>query len=467
MPASPAELIVAFHPEAAPTAQTLLHERIFAGRLEGLSVKPLFPRAALATERVLRAGGTPDLRANLAEKTRYFSVAVADRTRESALEEMNSLPGVETAYWKPGVENPLAPLAPTDAPPVELPAVHPSDFRGLQTYVGAAPGGVGVASAWPRPGGRGQGVRVIDIEGGWKFTHTDLLVNSGGLLAGAMYDDVAWRNHGTAVLGELGGDEDDFGICGICPSAILSGVSHGELGSSRAIEIAASLLSPGDVLLLEMHRPGPRHAYEVRNDQKGYIAVEWWPDDLAAIQGAVARGIVVVEAAGNGAENLDDPIYNVAGPRFPAGWRNPFSGAVDSGAVLVGAGAPPSGFFGPDRSRLDFSNWGARVDCQGWGRGVVSTGYGDFYRDAQDGHDENYWYTREFSGTSSASPIVTGVVACLLGIAKALGRQLTPAEIREALRATGSPQEESMTAPVSQRIGRRPDLGALLSYLSL
>lgn len=216
-----------------------------------------------------------------------------------------------------------------------------------------------------------------------------------------------------------------------------------------------------------MHRPGPRYAYTTRDDQKGYIAVEWWPDDLVAIQGATARGIVVVEAAGNGSENLDDPLYNTAGPRFPSNWRNPFSGAVDSGAVLVGAGAPPSGFFGPDRSRLDFSNWGARVDCQGWGRGVVSTGYGDYYRDTQDGLDENYWYTREFSGTSSASPIVTGVVACLQGIAKAVGRRLTPVEIRAALRATGSPQEASAAAPANQHIGRRPDLNALMAYLNL
>jgi len=427
-------------------------------------VKRLFPRAALATERLLRAGTTPALSANLAEKTRYFSCSVDGHTRESALEELRSLPGVETAYWKPGVENPLAPAEP---PPIGLPAVHPGDFRGLQSYAGAAPGGVGVASAWLRQGGRGEGVRVIDIEGGWQFTHTDLLVNSGGLLAGTMYSDVAWRNHGTAVLGELGGDEDDFGICGLCPSAILSGVSHGSLGSSRAIETASSLLSAGDVLLLEMHRPGPRYAYASRDDQRGYIAVEWWPDDLAAIQGAVARGIVVVEAAGNGAESLDDPFYNAPGPGFPAEWRNPFLGAVDSGAVLVGAGAPPSGHFGPDRARLDFSNWGARVDCQGWGRGVVSTGYGDFYRDAQDGGDENYWYTQEFSGTSSASPIITGVVTCLQGIAKASGRRLTPAEIRAALRATGSPQQGSATAPVLQHIGRRPDLAALMAYLNL
>ena len=46
---------------------------------------------------------------------------------------------------------------------------------------------------------------------------------------------------------------------------------------------------------------------------------------------------------------------------------------------------------------------------------VTTLGYGD----AQGGASENTWYTLRFSGTSSASPIVTGAVACLQGRAKA------------------------------------------------
>ena len=75
----------------------------------------------------------------------------------------------------------------------------------------------------------------------------------------------------------------------------------------------------------------------------------------------------------------------------------------DSGAIVVGAGAPPSGTHGPDRSRLDFSNWGSIVDSQGWGEGVTTTG--GFFDGAGDlqGGKENQWYTQRFSGTSSAS----------------------------------------------------------------
>ena len=53
---------------------------------------------------------------------------------------------------------------------------------------------------------------------------------------------------------------------------------------------------------------GPRCDFNPRDDQQGYIPIEWWPDDFDAIRFAIGRGIIVVEAGGNGAENLDDPL---------------------------------------------------------------------------------------------------------------------------------------------------------------
>ncbi|HEX2120505.1 MAG TPA: S8 family serine peptidase, partial [Thermoanaerobaculia bacterium] len=229
--------------------------------------------------------------------------------------------------------------------------------------------------------------------------------------------------------------------------------------SSKAIINAANLLSAGDIILIELHRPGPRFNFTAPQGQRGFIAVEWWPDDLAAIQFAVAKGVIVVEAAGNGFENLDDPIYSVRPAGFPANWVNPFKrNPVDSGAIVVGAGAPPSGNFGADRSRLDFSNWGALVDAQGWGREVVTCGYGDL----QGGQSEDLWYTKQFSGTSSASPIVVGAAACVQGWLRAAGRPLlTPAQMRSRLRSTGSPQQNGPNGPATQRIGNRPNLRQL------
>src|SRR5262249_14241903 len=145
----------------------------------------------------------------------------------------------------------------------------------------------------------------------------------------------------------------------------------GEENTASAIAQAALFLRPGDIMLLEMHRLGPPD-YESGTK---YIPVEGWPDDFAAVQWGTSRGVIVVEAAGNGSSNLDDPLYNNPDTGFPPSWQNPFNRAVvDSGAILVGAGAPPVGGWGRDRSRLAFSNFGAMLDAQGWGREVVTLG---------------------------------------------------------------------------------------------
>lgn len=393
------------------------------------------------------------------EQARYLKVDVAEENAEALVERLQSTSGVEAAYIKPPTENPVAPNhVSAVAAPVHTAPVVP-DFSNQQGYLNPAPGGVDARFAWTKSGGRGAGVGLIDIEGGWTFSHIDLLQNQGGLVAGSVYPEVSWRDHGTAVLGEIGGD--GRAIIGIAPDTQQSAVSHGGIGSSAAIQIAAQKLKRGDILLLEMHRPGPRFNFTLRDDQKGYVAVEWWPDDLLAIQYAISLGILVIEAAGNGAENLDDTLYDRPAPGFPSTWRNPFRTPHDAeAAVVVGAGAPPSGAHGPDRSKLDFSNYGNRVDCQGWGRGVVTTGYGDLYRNSADARDESYWYTGNFSGTSSASPIVAGAAACLQGIAKAQGKLIKPLQLRNLLRNTGTPQHPGDAA---KRIGPRPDLRQLIA----
>ena len=115
---------------------------------------------------------------------------------------------------------------------------------------------------------------------------------------------------------------------------------------------------------------------------------------------------------------------------------------------------------GPDRSRLGFSNYGRRVDCQGWGREVTTTGYGDL----QGGADRNRWYTDRFSGTSSASPCVVGSLACLQGILRARRmRPLSPTAAISLLRTTGSPQTDAPGRPRTQRIGNRPNLRQMIA----
>jgi hypothetical protein len=404
--------------------------------------------------------------------TSFYRVVADDEKLDDIARRLLETEVVESAFVKPPafppviIDEDMAPPSPEPAPPAT-----PS-FNARQIYLDAAPAGIDARFAATVAGGKGQGVRIIDIEGAWRFSHEDLVQNQGGVIGGVPSGDIAWRDHGTAVIGEFGGDENTFGITGICPLANTRAISifGANMGSARAITDAANALSPGDIILLELHRPGPRHNFQVRQDQLGYIAIEWWADDFAAVVFATSvRGVIVVEAAGNGAENLDDPIYNNRPAGFPVTWRNPFNLAnPQSGAIIVGAGAPPPGTHGrnhgADRSRLGFSNFAARVDVQGWGREVTTSGYGDL----QGGPSEDLWYTDIFSGTSSASPIIVGAVGCMQGALRAANKTLlTPATARNILRTTGSPQQDEPGRPATQRIGNRPNLRQTFGQLGL
>jgi Subtilase family len=413
----------------------------------------------------LNAAGVPDL-------TTFYRLVANDNQLDDLAENLRNLELVDGAYIKPAPQSPvfieegIAPPNQQEAPPIT------PDYISSQLYLEAAPGGIDARFAWTRPGGKGQGVQIIDIEGAWRFSHEDLIQNQGGVIGGTQSADIGWRNHGTAVVGEFGGDENSFGVTGISPQANVRAISifGAGQGSAKAITDAANALNPGDIILIELHAPGPRHNFTDVGGQLGFIAMEFWPDNFAAIVYATAvRGVIVVEAGGNGAENYDDPLYNSRPTGFPVTWTNPFNLAnPQSGAIIVGAGAPPPGTHGrnhgADRSRLDFSNYGVRVDVQGWGREVTTAGYGNL----QGGSNEDLWYTDTFSGTSSASPIIVGAIANLQGALRAANKTLlTPATARDILRNTGSSQQNEPGRPATQRIGNRPDLKQALTSLGL
>ncbi|MFJ8822109.1 S8 family peptidase [Streptomyces sp. NPDC102467] len=433
---------------------------------EQLALEPLFgseERLRGVSEAAAAGADFPDL-------ALFYRVSGgADRTQELRA-RIAALPGIVTAYVKPGAVPAAMPEEFDEARRMKEKTAATPDFTARQRYLGPAPEGVDAQWAWQRLGGSGEGVTVIDVEGAWQLGHEDLSSKLAGIVIGTPVADVAWRNHGTAVLGVIGGDRGEHGVTGIAPEAVTAAASFQGVGTAAAIHAAAERLSPGDIVLIELHRPGPRFDFAQRDDQRGYIPLEWWPDDYAAIKYATSKGIVVVGAAGNGAESLDDAVYERRPDEFPAWWHNPFNPSNKStDAVLVGAGAPPPGTHGrdhgPDRSRLSFSNYGARVDAQGWGREVTTTG-GSWDRpgDLQGGSEEIAWYTDTFSGTSSASPVVVGALACLQGMLKAGGqRPMTSQRAREMLRATGSPQQDAPGRPASQRIGNRPDLKAAVT----
>jgi Subtilase family len=449
----------------------------------GLQLEPLFGPSEEALQAQAAAAPVGDAGIDeLPDLSVYYRIAAAppDQLEELAA-QFAAMDEIEGAYVQPisappvvatrGEEQTIA-LSAADivdqvplnqmAPSGQAPPLVTPDFTPMQHYLNAAPTGIDARYAWTLPGGRGSGVRIIDCEWGWRFGHEDLIQSQGGVLAGSNSPS---DDHGTAVLGEISGDRNPFGITGIADQAWIGAVSFTTLASPTAIKNAADRLGPGDIILLEIHRVGP---------QGRWLPIEWWPADFDAIRYAVGKGIVVVEAGGNGGENLDDPVYNTPQVGFPPSWRNPFNLAnPSSGAVMVGAGNPPAGTHGftqyggdvlVDRARCNFSNYGSRVDTQGWGWLVATTGYGDL-QGAPPPPDSNkdQWYTDEFSGTSSASPIVVGALACVQGVLKARSRiPLSPARCRQLLRSTGTAQVDGPGRPRTQRIGNRPNLRQLI-----
>ncbi|MYT72937.1 S8 family peptidase [Streptomyces sp. cg28] len=472
-----AELIVLARPEARLRAQAdgvrsaagadVSALNMFLGD-EQLALEPLFgseERLRSASEAVGAGTDVPDL-------ALFYRVRGAGGRAQELRARIAALPEVDTAYVKPGAVPAAPPEDFDEARRLKEKTAATPDFTGRQGYLAPAPEGVDAVWAWQRLGGGGEGVTVIDVEGAWQLSHEDLSAKLAGVVVGTPVSDLAWRNHGTAVLGVIGGDRNEHGITGIAPQAVTAAASFQGVGTAAAIHAAAERLGPGDIVLIELHRPGPRFDFESRDDQRGYIGLEWWPDDFAAIRYATALGVVVVSAAGNGGESLDDGLYERRPEGFPAWWHNPFNPTnPSSGAVLVGAGAPPPGTHGrdhgPDRSRLAFSNYGARVDAQGWGREVTTTGgFWDRPGDLQGGSEEIAWYTDTFSGTSAASPVVVGALAALQGMLKAGGqRPMNSSRAREVLRASGSPQQDAPGRPASQRIGNRPDIRGAVTHL--
>ncbi|MGW0906447.1 S8 family peptidase [Streptomyces sp. NPDC002853] len=501
--ASEQELIVVARPEArlragaegvrSAAGSDVSALNMFLGD-EQLALEPLFgneERLRSAAGQLVEAEGVDGADgADVPDLALFYRVRGGESRAQELRSRLAALPGIDTAYVKPGaVPASLGSTDKSQTPPQrrtgelgtpdagesarrkEGAPVTP-DFTGRQGYLRPAPEGVDAHWAWQRLGGSGEGITVIDIEGAWQLSHEDLAGKLAGVVIGTPLQDVAWRNHGTAVIGVIGGDRNHVGITGIAPEAMTATASFQPLGTAATIHAAAERLGAGDIVLIELHRPGPRFDFAPRDDQRGYIALEWWPDDYAAIRYATAKGVIVVGAAGNGAESLDDAVYERRPDEFPEWWRNPFNPSNrPSRAVLVGAGAPPPGTHGrdhgPDRSRLGFSNYGARVDAQGWGRETTTTG-GSWNQpgDLQGGPDEIAWYTDTFSGTSSASPVVVGALACLQGMLKAAGQQLmTPDRARAVLRSTGSPQQDAPGRPASQRIGNRPDIKSAVTNL--
>lgn len=336
--------------------------------------------------------------------------------------------------------------------PPELPAPDLQPNQGYLQPSTSTPVGIDAVHAWGLLGGDGTGITICDLEYSWNTSHVDLSQLTTAQINTNVVDPFTDTRHGTAVAGVLAADANGSGVTGIAFGAQLltCGTHYGIPASwnpGGAMIVALNSLSANDIILLEQQ-------WSYTGNSLNYVPVEWYTSTqpyaqtfnsvYAAIQNAVSNGVHVVEAGGNG--GVDTGTLSWLG---------------DSGAVIVGAGGAYTGGTHPngDLQRLAFSSYGPRFDLQGWGEDVATCGYGDLYNGGT-----NDDYTAVFDGTSSASPVVAGAMACVLGWYQwNVGGTLSPALLRQTLVNTGTPQ----VSPPTGNIGPRPDVKAAIAALQV
>lgn len=340
------------------------------------------------------------------------------------------------------------------------------DFSGLEKHLLPAPDGINAGYAWGFSTGNAtskkicEGIKICDCEYGFNQNHEELgtitvISNHGGSLT-------TDANHGTNVLGVLAPNDGGFGVTGISQGASILFASAAGGNRTQCILDAINSLKKaeneiaGNVLLLEMQ------TYLPKSNDNILVPAEYDADVYAAVQDAASKGICVVAAAGNGGIDLSTVDHDVNGKI----WGDP---SCYSKSIIVGAGISEKGIY--LHGKTDASNYGPRVNCQGWGENVVTTGKTGDKGDLQ--NITNAEYTAKFNGTSSASAIIAGVVACIQGAVKRdtrtpetpEGTPLSPDKIRSLLSNPdlGTPQVSTKLYDKDEfPIGPLPDLKAIL-----
>ncbi len=388
----------------------------------------------------------------------YFAINLPDKfDRDELLKKIWEDKNIEYAYKECGL---------TDPPTVDASDDRSSKWQG---YLKPAPLGIDAMFAWKVPGGDGNStVKFIDIELGWWLDHVDLPIPPIQIISGKSFD-YCW--HGTGVLGIIMAQDNDSGCVGITPNiknlkaAVISQArptignpnreihttnDEGKLvhNTAEAIMDAIQHLDFGDVLLLKSQVFLNRGLSD--SSTSNYPSeVEYAIFEVISL--ATAKGIIVIEAAGNGSletislesigQNLD--LFQDDSSKFVFD-RNNISDFKDSGAIIVGGSSSVT-----PHTKETSSNFGNRIDCYAWGENIKTTGNANAV-------NSRTGYTSDFSGTSGASAIIAGAVISIQSMLEAAGKlRIGPNQMREILRKKANGTESESAA---DNIGVMPDL---------
>ncbi len=228
--------------------------------------------------------------------------------------------------------------------------------------------------------------------------------------------------HGTHVAGIIGAVHSANGVEGVSSSVRIMMVRTVPNGDERDKDVANAIRYAVD------------NGAQVINMSfgKGYSPNKDAVD--AAVKYADSKGVLMVHAAGNDGEDLaESPSYPT--PTYLSGGRA-------ANWIEVGA----SGWQGLEKLAAPFSNYGEKqVDVFAPGVDVLSTiPGGDFARE---------------SGTSMATPVVTGVAALLMSYFP----KLTAADVKKLILDTATRYGDTMVARPGSSDGEKVRFGALSS----
>lgn len=270
-------------------------------------------------------------------------------------------------------------------------------------------------------------VTIADVEQGWDFTNVGirhLQLSQTSILGGINYPSATKKKHGAKTLNVLFGEDVNANpnpstLNGLCRGANLriASVYFSSQSLDRKEAVLASLLGgemdangnfirnnpetlvEGDIVLLELQVTIPNYPvpFPVEIEAAMYNVIKY----------GIQAGFIIIEAAGNGPQDLNNPVEAV-------GYMDISTNDSGTGAIMVGA---VDKLIGGTFSRNIKSNFGDRVDCYCYGNSIPTSGGAGM----------------SFNQTSLATSIIAALATNLQRKAKASGRTLSISEMKQYL----------------------------------